>query len=302
MRFFAKHLLQIWIHALFPAKCAQCRCFFKPLDLPQNEHRHALMAAPDQPRPDMHGNNAGKPIPGVAPRTTDLAVIYQRQMAPFLCTECIKEFTPITSPLCSCCGAPFKIRSQTDHHCGTCLQDPPRFAKARSAAVFSGSLQTCLKAFKYNGKVQLAEPLGHLLLAAYWHSIMGAGNRGDDLVVPVPLGKNRLRTRGFNQAYLLVHKWQQVGRRESIPVPTLLDNGLLKVRQTRPQTGLDRKMRLKNVRNVFQVNRRVNLKGRAVLLVDDVYTTGATLSACTDALLAAGAERVNGLTLARRIL
>ena len=227
--------------------------------------------------------------------------VYAQQMAPFLCRACINAFTPITSPLCPSCGAPFENRSQTDHHCSRCLQVPPPFARARSAAEFAGGLRASLHALKYGGAVRLAEPLGYLLLAAYRYSTIKAGGHVEDVIVPVPLGNDRLRSRGFNQAYLLVHKWQHMGRREAIDVPEPLDKALIKVRRTRPQTGLNRKMRLKNVRNAFQVNRKVNLKERTVLLVDDVYTTGATSAACTEALLAGGAARVNVLTLARKI-
>jgi ComF family protein len=140
-----------------------------------------------------------------------------------------------------------------------------------------------------------------VLFAAYRYSTIRTGHHVEDVVVPVPLGNDRLRSRGFNQAYLLVHKWQHIGRREAIDVPEPLDKALIKVRRTRPQTGLDREMRLKNVRNAFRVNRKVKLEERTVLLVDDVFTTGATLAACTEALLAGGAAGVNVLTLARKL-
>ena len=259
------------------------------------------MAVSGRPVPDCHGHHPRAAQTQAHPPAAGLAALYQKQLAPFLCAECIGDFTPIVSPLCLYCGTPFKSGSQPDHHCGRCLSDPPRFAKARSAAEFSGSLRACLQALKYNGRVALAEPLAQLLLAAYLLSSPETGNRGDDVVVPVPLGQNRLRARGFNQVYLLVHKWQQMGRREAVQVPTPLADGLIKVRRTQPQTGLNREMRLKNVSKAFKVNGNVNLKGRKVLLVDDVYTTGATLAACTEALLAGGAARVNVLTHARRI-
>ena len=297
-----KHLLQIWIQALFPAKCIQCRRFFKPLESPPSGQDQSLLPIPERPAPTSGGCDPQKSLMSAGASVTDLARLYKRQLAPFLCLTCIRDFTPITSPLCLSCGTPFKNGLQPDHHCGICLQNPPPFAKARSAAAYSGSLQACLHAFKYGGRVQLAQPLGSLLLAVYLHTSLHTDNRGDDVVIPVPLGTKRLRSRGFNQAYLLVHRWQQIGRREAIQVPEALADGLKKVRRTRPQTGLDRKMRLKNVRKAFQVNKKIKLEGRTVLLVDDVYTTGATLTACTNALLAGGAERVNVLTLARRIL
>jgi ComF family protein len=114
-----------------------------------------------------------------------------------------------------------------------------------------------------------------------------------DLVVPVPLHSRRLRERGFNQSLLLA---RQVSKRRSIPLNfTALD----RIRQTRPQTRLSGPERHKNVRGAFEVNAPGAVAGRKILLIDDVFTTGATIQECTESLLDAGAKEVHVLTLAR---
>ena len=114
-----------------------------------------------------------------------------------------------------------------------------------------------------------------------------------DLVAPVPLHRKRLRQRGFNQAYLLVRRWQ-------LPEGTAVVRDLLtRTRDTAPQTGMDRRQRRGNIKNAFCMTRPGQGTGKRVLLVDDVLTTGATAEACAEALIRDGAQRVDVLTPAR---
>jgi ComF family protein len=116
-----------------------------------------------------------------------------------------------------------------------------------------------------------------------------------DLTIPVPLHPKRLRWRGFNQAVILA---REVGRLWEIPVDPFL---LLRSRETPPQTELREDERRKNVRGAFTVNPRKSVQGKKLLLVDDVYTSGATVNECSRTLLRAGAKQVQVLTLTRTV-
>ncbi|MDQ7031017.1 MAG: ComF family protein [Ardenticatenia bacterium] len=150
----------------------------------------------------------------------------------------------------------------------------------------TGALRRAIHALKYEGRTDVARPLG-LLLAARWHHT-GVPVAG---LLPVPLGAARLAERGYNQAALLAH---EMGCVLKLPV---LTGALHRVRETRPQVGLSQEDRLTNVRGAFQAS--PELAGKRWLLVDDVCTTGATLSACAQALLDCGATAVYAITLTR---
>lgn len=159
-------------------------------------------------------------------------------------------------------------------------------------------LMTAIHRFKYAGKIQLAEPLGRLMLNAYrrfWEP------EKFDLILPVPLHAKKLRKRGFNQSYLLIRSWKTISiplavELSAIPVST---DVLIKKKATIPQTGLGRQQRLINIRGAFRVQYPQKVDAKKVLLIDDVYTTGATVNECARMLLKAGAEFVDVLTVAR---
>lgn len=154
--------------------------------------------------------------------------------------------------------------------------------------VFGGAVATSLKRFKYEGRPDLATPLGDLLRRAAREAELDAG-----VVVPVPLHPRRVAERGYNQAALLASAVA-----EELCVP-LSPRALARLRHTPQQALLDRRDRLRNVASAFYVLRPKAVRGRRVVLVDDVVTTGATLEACADALLRAGAEEVTALVVAR---
>jgi ComF family protein len=151
---------------------------------------------------------------------------------------------------------------------------------------------------KYRGKIQLAKPLGNFLFTAFLHFW---DTNPFDFIVPVPLHVKRFRIRGFNQAYLLIKDWHELSRftcRE-IPDPKISRDILVRSRWTEPQTGLDRKERMSNIKNAFTITDKRVVKGKRILLVDDVYTTGATVNECAKTFLKSGAQSVDVLTLAR---
>ncbi|NNL41725.1 MAG: ComF family protein [Desulfobacterales bacterium] len=223
---------------------------------------------------------------------------FSRLFSPYLCPACILQYAPVESPICISCGIMFKSREGDDHLCENCINQPNRFQVARAPGIYDRSLMKVIHHLKYRGKIQLARPLGWLLFAAF---IRFWDINQIDLVIPVPLHLRRLRQRGFNQAYLLVRKWKQLAAKLSINISDIAveRNMLVRSRWTEPQTGLEREKRMKNIKNAFQVNHCFKISEKRILLVDDVFTTGATVNECAKTLLSSGAKRVDVLTLAR---
>jgi ComF family protein len=190
----------------------------------------------------------------------------------------------------------YASRVGEDHLCGRCIRSAPAFDAARAAGVYQGALMQTIHLLKYGGKIQLARPLGRLLFDTFRQCTETAGA---DLVVPVPLHRRRFRERGFNQAYLLVREWPRWHRSLCVARKALVRRG-----HTVPQTGLGRRQRRVNLKNAFSAGPDAaagQIVGRHVLLVDDVFTTGATAEACARILREAGAEAVTALTLARTL-
>jgi ComF family protein len=210
----------------------------------------------------------------------------------YLCGVCVAQISLIGHPLCTRCGRPFFTLGDTDHLCGTCMTKEPPFDVARSCGVYGGTLLAAIHLFKYHHRTYLAPVLCGLLTHIEWGDF---GPAGYDVIVPVPLHRKRLYERGFNQALLLS---REIGRLWGIPTD---DSGLIRKRWTVPQIQLVPKEREKNVRGAFAVVGD-SLSGKRVLLVDDVYTTGATVSECARVLKRAGAERVGVFTLARVVI
>jgi ComF family protein len=166
------------------------------------------------------------------------------------------------------------------------------FTMARALGAFEGSLQAAIHRWKYEGKTHLTSFFAEWMaegLNRYWelHSL--------DLLIPVPLHPQRLRERGFNQALLLV---KELSRRTDTPY---LKTILKKRKPTLPQVNLTGVEREKGLRGAFHVTEKEELSGKSVLLVDDVYTTGATVNECSKVLVRGGAKKVNVLTLAHAL-
>lgn len=208
-----------------------------------------------------------------------------------LCGPCWRAIPRIDPPWCDVCGRPFPAFEVAAWSpagvCGPCAIRRPAYAYARSAGYYEGTLREALHAFKFGGKTALARVLADLAIE---HGLRGHSRR-TDLVVPVPLHRSRRRERGFNQAGLLAAR---IARAQGVPCRPRL---LWRSRATAPQTDLSAAERRRNVRGAFAASPRV--RGRHVLVVDDVLTTGATVSECARALGLAGAASVGVLTVAR---
>jgi ComF family protein len=202
------------------------------------------------------------------------------------CPDCTAEVHWVASPLCPCCGRIFAAGEGADHLCGACRTEPPPFARARAAAIYEGLVAEAIKRFKYGRRLDLLPVMQHWLQQPACRELVDAA----DLLVPVPLHPRRLKERGFNQALLLA---------KAFPDKPLAREVLIRVRHTMPQSGLNPKERRENVKRAFTAPRPEEIKGKSVLLIDDVYTTGATVRECARILRQAGALEVAVLTVAR---
>ena len=276
---FLKRLSNTCIDALFPVKCLVCDCFFESAELSRKKHTSG-------PRPG-----------GLESRYQGRASI-ERLFSPFICADCAGEINLVDGPICLSCGIMFKSSQGDDRICGDCISAPKQFRIARAAAVYDQAMLHLIHCFKYNAKIQLAKPFSGLLLTTlnqYWDA------DSFDVVMPVPLSGKKIRKRGFNQAFLLICAWKKIAEQLGMELPAaqISKDALIRNRTTLPQTGLGRKARKENVENAFSINERAMVLQKRILLVDDVYTTGATVNACARELMDNGAHSVDVLTLAR---
>ncbi|ADL11793.1 phosphoribosyltransferase [Acetohalobium arabaticum DSM 5501] len=204
-----------------------------------------------------------------------------------LCRDCLERIDYITDNYCSKCG---KLLDEGPE-CSTCQEHKYYFDQARAAALYSGGLVDYIHQFKYQGEQILAKPLGRLL------AVCGSNfykQEEIDVIVPVPLAVEKFKSRGFNQAYLLA---LEVGKYFGLSV----DNRVLqRAVDTVSQSKLSPEERRKNVSNIFycEPDKLGVVEDKEILLIDDIYTTGATVNECAKVLLRAGAESVSALTLA----
>ncbi|MFZ0558661.1 MAG: ComF family protein [Methylovirgula sp.] len=209
-----------------------------------------------------------------------------------LCPACWSRINFIERPYCERLGTPFPYDLGIEGlHSPEAIADPPVYARARAVARFEeGPARTLVHRLKYSDRMELARPLG-LWMARAGQEILAEA----DLLVPVPLHRRRLIWRRFNQANALALSVARACGKKVDPFV------LTRVKPTAPQVGLSRAQRATNVQGAFAVpeEARLSVEGRAVVLVDDVTTTGATLNAAARALLRAGAQRVDVLVFAR---
>ncbi len=211
---------------------------------------------------------------------------------PFFCHSCWNALPRVTGPCCPVCAIPYPSEEALTyslfHRCGECREDAPCFSRVIAPYLYEGGLAKAIHLFKYGGKNVLAGPLSELL----FHDLVSLEI---DRVMAIPLHPKKLRSRGFNQSLLLAHRISRhLGR------PLLID-ALCRIRETPPQVGLSRKGRKENIKGAFKVAQPHFIQGRRILLVDDVYTTGATLREGAKSLIKAGADEVVVAALARMI-
>jgi competence protein ComFC len=210
----------------------------------------------------------------------------------YVCSGCRAAVRFIAPPFCERCGRPFEGDITTRFECANCREMDWHFHSARSAAVARDPVLAVIHRYKYHRALWFEPFLAELLIRAAGPTLV---EQRPDLIVPVPLHPTKRREREFNQAERLANR---LGAATQLPVNRKL---LRRVRPTRTQTQLSRQERLVNVRNAFALRKGQRLNGERVVLVDDVFTTGATTSACAKVLAAAGAGEVCVWTVARGV-
>jgi ComF family protein len=204
------------------------------------------------------------------------------------CLDCWRSLTFLGEPCCVRCGLPFEYASGEEAECGRCLADPPPFERLRAAVAYGDVARKVALKLKYHGRPGVAETLAHFMLRHL-------ERRPDAVLVPVPLHRWRIWKRGYNQAGLIA---SSLSRRTGVPAELDL---LRRIKATPPLKGLGRRERASAVRGAFKVREagRAALAGRHAILIDDVYTSGATAGACARALKRGGAASVAVLAWAR---
>jgi ComF family protein len=222
-----------------------------------------------------------------------------------ICDFCCAQVPPQSGILCACCGedlgiaqfSPLPTDDLDPQLCQPCRLAPPAFVKAVAYGGYHGELRSLVHLLKYKGMQPVAGRLG-VLLANSLEAFAGSGVQM--LVIPVPMHTAKERLRGFNHAELLARAAMAEMRRRHPQWGLHLETGLLKrVRITVSQAGLTTHQRRQNLRGAFFAPRPERLVGRDVLLIDDIYTTGATARACSRVLRNAGARSVRVATVAR---
>ncbi len=216
--------------------------------------------------------------------------------APIFCGRCARQLCEIVEPCCAQCGRVFDSLARGDAICAPCREQPPAFERARACWIYEGPPRLTIHRFKYNRRYAMAPRLAQAMIQTPAARALLLDWRPDFLVA-VALHASRARARGFNQSALLA---RELGALGNVPALELLK----RTRRTPPQVGLDLKARRHNVRAAFDVNEKLwrseNLAGARILLIDDVFTTGATLNECARVLRKSGAGDVAALTVARQ--
>jgi len=210
----------------------------------------------------------------------------------YVCEDCRAQVRFIERPFCERCGLPYEGEITTRFECGNCREADLHFRSARSAVVARDKVLEVIHRYKYHRALWFEPFLADLLLR---RAAAELAQQKWDLIVPIPLHSSRYREREFNQAERLAVRLGEVAH---IPVESRL---LARVLPTRTQTQLSRDERLANVRNAFAFRKSGRLSGQSIVLVDDVFTTGATANACAKVLKSAGAGEVSVWTVARGI-
>lgn len=206
-----------------------------------------------------------------------------------ICSDCLSRLPEQSSLICDCCG---RALGQSGHResrrlCQACAAESPAVAQARAPFLYDEPLSGIIHRLKYDGHFALTRVLGELMAERWpvWAEPV-------DVLAPVPLHARRQRQRGFNQAELLARR---LGKLIGLPVVT---HSIRRERHTQPQVRLNPDERAANVAGAFAATGD-ELLDRHVLLIDDVYTTGATMNATAEVVLAAGARRVSAYCVAR---
>lgn len=221
------------------------------------------------------------------PRCPGCGVI--TETADSFCLPCWQSLQFLGEPCCARCGLPFEYDSGEGAECGACLTEPPFFDRLRAAVAYGEVARAVALKLKYSGRPAVADTLGHFMQRHLSDEEKAA------ILVPVPLHRWRIWKRGYNQSALIA---QSLAKRSGLRLEL---DAIRRVRPTPPLKGMGRQERALTVKGAFAVDEaaRAAVTGRTVILVDDVYTSGATANACARLLKRSGAKTVNIICWAR---
>ncbi|MDX9689585.1 MAG: ComF family protein [Alphaproteobacteria bacterium] len=205
-----------------------------------------------------------------------------------LCADCWAKIRFISDPFCACCGFPFDYPMGEGALCGKCLSEPPSYDMVRSAVIYDEESRGMILRLKHADQTHL-----HVVLAGWMTRCGQEALTGCDAVLPVPLHRWRLLKRRYNQSALLA---SAIAKQTGL---SYWPDALLRVKATDSQKDKGEKARRANVAKAFAVNPRFDVSGQTLVLIDDVFTSGATVSECARVLKKAGAASVRVITLAR---
>lgn len=208
-----------------------------------------------------------------------------------LCATCWNTLEPITSA-CQHCGKPLEFTSDSPVACAECLKSPPAYYQLRYCFPYCDTSKSLITQFKYGD-----QHANRIFITKHMLRVSKEMMAEIDLMIPVPLHPFKLWLRRFNQSALLA---ASLAAETGVPIAY---QGLKRIRFTKPQAGLSKSARLKNIRGAFSVPNRAKplIQNKHLLLIDDVITTGHTINACVNTLQRAGADKVSVLSFARRI-
>lgn len=202
-----------------------------------------------------------------------------------ICEKCRKKLTYIEEPWCMKCGKP--LRNSTNEYCNDCIKNKRNYDEGRSVFLYDDVMRKSIYSFKYNGRTEYAEFYATEIYNRLKQKIYSWKS---DALIPIPLHKSKLKKRGYNQAYLIA---KELSKLTGIPVKA---NYLIRTKNTTVQKKLDAGGRAQNAKNAFKISQN-EVKLQSAILIDDIYTTGATIMAATEALRAAGVEKVYYISL-----
>ncbi|NLK98517.1 MAG: ComF family protein [Epulopiscium sp.] len=204
-----------------------------------------------------------------------------------ICRVCKDTLPFIEGKVCQKCGKPIQD-SKERTTCFDCVKNTPVYDKGWAVFIYEGMVKEAIYRFKYGGHKEYGKYLGKLMADRIRNQI---SEEGFDVIIPIPIHKNRKRKRGYNQAEELA---KAISRELGIPMDVAI---LTRVKETKPQSGLSIMQRQNNLKKAFKIADTINLDQMKILLVDDIYTTGTTMNYCAGLLKERGAKKVCFLSL-----
>jgi len=224
------------------------------------------------------------------PQCLGCAEILDPESGQIFCPACSVQIKFIAGGICHICGTTYPDSPSEGHLCGDCLENKTYFSYARAVFSYEKFILNAIHRFKYKRDISIGEMLASFMAGFSFPDIDFTNY---SLIIPVPLHIKRLRERGFNQSLVLA---RAVEHKRQIPVNFSV---LKRHKFTLTQTGANRDERKENIKGAFEVTDKKKIAGKNIILIDDVYTTGATINECAKTLIKAGAQKVAVLTLAR---